>query len=433
MKSFAGPSSMRDDVAILSIALLPLWWIAGVDFIIYHLVALWLIYKAPIVLKPRDALHFSLLLLIFALTVSLIISVFGGDTDSFRMIAALNNVSIIGVGYVYYGHIRKRLDVDGNYVKLIWKAGFIIACMFIVVALSLSTTVMRGGAPEISVPTLFGLAVPKLPGLLGTYQRAYFVSADWFGGDNTPRLFIFAPFATGSAVVAAITGYMGYAHLQTKRAWARLLFLGLIFLAVALTLTRGAIAALVLGFAFLAFLRIGKLALLLLIVALPFLIVLSIAVLPSYFDQVLEMREGSSNLRLLIYRMSFEMVVDNNPLFGLGVKPREDSLGIPIGSHSTFLSVLVRGGFVSFFIAISAFVIVPLKRLLGFSVLRGVKKTYDQRIVAGTIMGGYISCLAFLILQDVDAYASIGVLIMVFLSVIMALSAPNARLRSYHV
>src|SRR5690606_24011064 len=91
----------------------------------------------------------------------------------------------------------------------------------------------------------------------------------------------------------------------------------------------------------------------------PFLLPLTF-LFGDFFDSVAAAREGSTNTRLMSYRLSYELTIENNPLLGIGVKPRTDSLGIPIGSHSTIFATLVRGGLLACSLAIVAFFISPL-------------------------------------------------------------------------
>jgi len=64
------------------------------------------------------------------------------------------------------------------------------------------------------------------------------------------------------------------------------------------------------------------------------------------FDKLLNMRPGSNSVRLLVYKNTIKTFVENP--FGVGMPFRVDGLEIPIGSHSTYLGVLMKGGIVGF-------------------------------------------------------------------------------------
>jgi hypothetical protein len=68
----------------------------------------------------------------------------------------------------------------------------------------------------------------------------------------------------------------------------------------------------------------------------------------------------------LSYTTAINMVLTQNPLTGLGIKPMDRSLmEIPIGSHSTISSTFAKGGFVALTVLGSIFV------TLLFGVIRG--------------------------------------------------------------
>ncbi|MCR9138481.1 MAG: O-antigen ligase family protein [Alphaproteobacteria bacterium] len=86
-----------------------------------------------------------------------------------------------------------------------------------------------------------------------------------------------------------------------------------------------------------------------------------------------EWRQASSGARLVSYLVGIEMVLDRNPLTGLGYLPMIPELvHIPIGSHSSWTSILVRGGF-------AALAVFALAQIL----LLGKMWTTLQRVKSG--------------------------------------------------
>lgn len=69
--------------------------------------------------------------------------------------------------------------------------------------------------------------------------------------------------------------------------------------------------------------------------------------LVSAFHQANEFRAASSGTRFASYRLAYEMTMDQNPVTGLGYTPEIlEHILVPIGSHSSWTSILIRGGFV---------------------------------------------------------------------------------------
>ena len=71
-----------------------------------------------------------------------------------------------------------------------------------------------------------------------------------------------------------------------------------------------------------------------------------------YFDVLVHelgaMRNGSTGSRMLSYQLALQMTLEHNPITGLGYKPRiPELLHIPIGSHSSIISMFTKGGSVA--------------------------------------------------------------------------------------
>ena len=69
-----------------------------------------------------------------------------------------------------------------------------------------------------------------------------------------------------------------------------------------------------------------------------------------------EYRSGSTEERALSYRTGIEKTLSENSVIGIGIKLMDVStittIGIPVGSHSTFVSLFVKGGIVGFTAAV---------------------------------------------------------------------------------
>lgn len=397
---------------VFSILLIPLWWGLGVDFFVYHLVALIIFLRRPSIVLPRDYFQLFTFLLVAILLFSLAFNFVLGSTDSYRLLASANNISILVVGYIYYSYFKLRFREEGGPTSL-FDAGKLVSYLFILLALLLFFLFTYQEVEKIEFSTLFGMLTPDFPGLLGEYQNVTLVKQDFFNGESTSRLFIMAPFATGSALLCVLVGYFGYSSLCKRPVLYRLVYLSLIFFSVSLTLTRGAIVALAFGFLVIFLLQFRGQRVILLLSFIPLFLVVAFFFLPELFLKVNSMRGGSSSTRFLVYDLSLKAVLSYNPLIGFGIKPHPGDLIIPLGSHSSFLSILVRSGFLGFFIFFIAFVVIPFSSVLKISrkLLFSTGLSVCYVIPAKASIVSYVSILAFIILQDIDAYASLAVLI----------------------
>jgi O-antigen ligase len=73
-------------------------------------------------------------------------------------------------------------------------------------------------------------------------------------------------------------------------------------------------------------------------------------------------RQGSSDLRMLIYSMSWDIAMEQGPYIGLGVKPREEYL-VPIGSHSTLVGSVLKTGLFGFLFLLLFYMSIFLRAL----------------------------------------------------------------------
>ncbi len=398
----------------LSISLIPLWWILGVDFIIYHIFSLYFIVKYPRMFLPDDARKLSLLMVVVLLGVGLVVSAVTMDYEAFRYIAAFNNMSVLFVGYCYYSLVVNILLSSSNNFFMLWRSVFPISIVYILLSIVLFYFVAGDSSASVVVPTFLGLVTPDAPGLLGQYQKAILVSSNWFMGEDHSRLFILAPYATGAAIVGCCAAFISLAYLHRRGLGlsGRVLFLLVMFVGVMLTLSRATIAGYILAMAVVSFSALSFRLLVLLLPMIPVFIVLIFPYFMGVLDAGLESRQGSTDTRMFSYMLSFKIVMEENILTGIGVKPRFEHMLIPVGSHSTFVGLFVRGGALALVFAIFFFILVPSYRCL---------QIYKARLTQSDVLSKegiyivacYICCALFLIFQDVDAYPTLCVLVLV--------------------
>ena len=67
--------------------------------------------------------------------------------------------------------------------------------------------------------------------------------------------------------------------------------------------------------------------------------------LQEYFSNFFNSRTGSNSLRFSLYRESLRMVLENQPLIGMGIK-YSYTIAVPYGSHCTYIGLLYKGGLI---------------------------------------------------------------------------------------
>lgn len=416
---------------LLSVSLLPLWWILGFDFIIYHFFSIYFLLKYPYVFKPDSSSKVCFSLLLLMLFLGLVISYFSMDYEVFRYFAALNNISVLFVGYCYFCMVRFMLRSEVVTYSQVAKAVFPIAVVYILLTFLLFYFVVQGAVDKIVVPTLFGLLTPDAPGLLGQYQKAILISSNWFLGDSQPRLFILAPYATGTALVGCCVAFFGLAHLSYSKVGRliSIVFLLAMFIGVVLTLSRATIAGYILGALMLFAAAIPRKFYMLIIPVLPVVIIMAVPHLLDLYQASLESRQGSTDTRFFSYLLSLNIVLSENIFTGIGVKPRYEHMLIPVGSHSTFVGVLVRGGGFALFFAMMLFILIPIKRCVRiFFYMNKLGEGVPREAIY--MIACYICCLLFLLFQDIDAYPSICILVMLSLGVLDSFDSKISRGRN---
>jgi hypothetical protein len=130
----------------------------------------------------------------------------------------------------------------------------------------------------------------------------------------------------------------------------------------------------------------------------------------STFHQASEYRSGSTE-RVLSYRTGIEKTLSENAVIGIGIKLMDEStmttMGIPVGSHSTFVSLFVKGGIIGFTAAVMGLVIIPLSMWIrAFFLLNGSSPLQRKLRSEAAILFNFQCLLWFwMAFDDVDAPA----------------------------
>jgi len=405
--------------------LTPLWWVFGIGFFVFHAAALLAAVASPRALRPRNAFQILLLALISLLSISVILAAASGAADISRAIAALNNISILINGYIIYSFLNHSFREDRNnldyFVNSVGKVGLLavaigIPCVYLL---------FFKGVSSLSFPTVFGLLTPPQDNLLGLYQKSLLIDVDWFAESSIPRLTILSTNATSSAALVAFAGYFYLASLRRTRRVLAWTFIFLLICTMIATLTRGAILGLAVGLLMYAVLslRRNRKA----IIGISTLVAaVGLIFAAPLVETVNSARQASSDTRFAIYELSLAVTLEEGPIIGLGVKPRTDQTAIPIGSHSTILSLLVRGGIIGASFAIILFIIIPLI-WSGKALLKTVQYGHraDVRGYSIVMIAAMPSFIVYCLFQDIDAYAPLSAFLFAYLAAISFIASGN--------
>jgi hypothetical protein len=300
-----------------------------------------------------------------------------------RLLAALNTLCIGIVGIIFYCHAIKTSEVEFNRVG---KASFLNFA--ILLGLSIIFLVFTKMKTSIKPPVIL--------------NNHLFVS-DWFSGGHTWRFSAYLDYST--LVVAFTIGNLPYALIYAQRYNHRkimqTMILVIAFFAVYLTNSRTGTLCIVL-LVLLSFSVIywkSYIELILVYIykhkttcAIVVIIVMTLLHrnIINIIANILDMRQGSFYTRLSIYRESITMMLNNSPIWGMGIKKMMGNY--PYGSHSTYIGVFYRAGIVGGTIYISALVSIVV------NIFRNKKNDELTLLISGTIL----DFLILAVTEDLD-------------------------------
>ncbi|MNZ77697.1 O-Antigen ligase [compost metagenome] len=123
----------------------------------------------------------------------------------------------------------------------------------------------------------------------------------------------------------------------------------------------------------------------------------SFIILPAVHE-LINMRGDSNETRFLIYSVSLQHMINDNPFFGIGYKPLTDDFKYPIGSHSTYIGYLVKNGIFIGLIPIMLYLYIFLSTMN--SALYSSKKNLQSGSFIKKLM--LLIMLSILWLEDLD-------------------------------
>jgi hypothetical protein len=348
------PLELRQLKAVaFTVLLLPLNWLLGTTLPFVYGVTAYLL-MAP---QRLSALEVALASLAGALLLGLGVALPDG-VEASRVVAALFNLSIVLVVVVFANFGRKiqlRGDPAGHRTDAIYRAALVCFGVQAAVVLGTKAYVTLTGQQELGFRTLVLGAFGELPGVLSFYSHVALSSVDWTGDNPSLRIIGLGIYATEGALLLLVVGLFGAIYLANRRRWLGVLLVELvIFAMLVLTASRTTALAYIVSLPLLLTLagrRVVGATLLLAPVLLAGCIVFgthAADLMAALFTRISEARPGSSAGRFANYTLAIDLVREHNVLTGLGVKPRDNAISeIPIGSHSTWISMFTKGGLIA--------------------------------------------------------------------------------------
>jgi len=167
------------------------------------------------------------------------------------------------------------------------------------------------------------------------------------------RFNVFSPYPTAAGAILVILLIMLVTRATIEKKTKNLVFIGLFManlLGLFMTLSRMSIIAFVFSY-FVVFLLMKK------HIPIWTLIFLAIAIAVAplvhrLLEAMLSMREGSNSTRMQLYIYSLQQLHGVDWILGFGVKPRGEAFIFPLGSHSTYVSMLFKCGAIGLIVLI---------------------------------------------------------------------------------
>lgn len=344
----------RDFCAL--ILFIPLWWLLGFRIFIFHaLVTLMFIKLLVIKIKKKEQLYLPKTLIIFVffclLYVLSLLSNFS-QAEIQRIYSSLYNFSLWIIGFFLVIIVFEQLTFRllEKILRYVYIVGFIAGVISVG-----SIFLWIIGLRNISFDPLFFQILPvsvNFP-LANDLIKIILSESDWILNGPFPRsrAFFAYPNALGGSMIIMIPYSLAYIKLKRSEGVKKSYIpIGFMIFALIFTNSRISILAILIAVCLVVFLKNkNKIIIIMLMLSIIFLV-------SPFIDNIIQsfllVREGSSLSRLDNYRLSLKYSMQK-PLIGHGIKPLLKSMEFPLGSHSTYTSLLIKTGILGLFLFLS--------------------------------------------------------------------------------
>lgn len=332
------PDIFAEQLVFWTIALVPLWWILGVQVVVYPVVGWYLFYRS--LQRPNQvSLPFGWQMwcvYIGVWIISLLINLAMGTAEVGRSVTAFGSITGVWMLTVALWYAMRRLSIRHRViVRAICVVGL---CQLVAVILGEAYLAATGSI--LQTHSLVVTLIPSIPARIFFDAILYGRETLVWDADPIPRLksfYYWSPLA-GTMSVFICSAAMAERH----RFWQVTGFLGglaTVWLAAARAAQVGVVVAVVVSLWFGS--KWGRKLITTCAIPVGLLSPIIISELYKYF---FEYRKDSAAGRLALYQETYKAFL-NSPLIGFGAQGRSDVLfDIPLGSHSQLYSTLYQTG-----------------------------------------------------------------------------------------
>lgn len=333
--SFAGMSStpvrrIVFQLACLTPLLIPLNWLFGTTLLWVALVTI----LACFCWRPMSSTEWAITAVMALLILGWGIGLMNGMPGD-RSLGSIFNLVVLFV-LLAFVNIGRTIGQDTQRDKIIAKmmgAAFICFCVMMIYMIALRLTLMSVAPEDLSVRSLIVGLAGTLQGSLNEYTTLDLANIDWTPSGPAWRLFGFGVFSTEGSYLAAVMGLFAILHARRRYGlWVVYILEGFVLVALLLTGSRTTLLAYFISLAVWSSIygrywkEISVLAFPAMIAGGALMVVYGFDVAQDFIDNLVESRSGSSGTRFTSYLLAIQMVMEQNPLTGLGYKPRIESL-----------------------------------------------------------------------------------------------------------
>ena len=383
-----------------------IWWCVGLNLFVFHLVALALFFKMchRNFRVGRGIYVPQTFVFLLAVTVTYLFSILlhGSSAPGSRVIAAFYNLSFYIMSLLLILTFANAFAIQQ--IPVIYKAIFRVSWVSGIAVLVVCVAWGVGVRSIILETPLYPVLRHLDPTPLGLVENSLLIKPlflDWFASVSRPRFNIFSPYATASGAVITTFILILITDASRSKKLFNPLFVSLIFLnlfALVMTLSRGSILAFFVSFLIIFLLQRRNAWLWILLAGL--ILVLASPWLLSFMGFLLDLRESSTMGRLDLYMTSLSTLGTQDWVVGFGIKPRTLTSVIPMGSHSTFLSLVFKTGVVG---AVS-FILFQVSLFLSWIRLRNhVAENRDYYLFWRGLGWVFVSMAIWMLVDDIDA------------------------------
>ncbi|WNF22664.1 O-antigen ligase family protein [Mesobacillus jeotgali] len=392
-------------IAIVSI---PIWSLLGIKVFIFHAFAFYFLARTLFLSKGKSELRISwsiIMLFFFIATYGVSLMINSINEPIQRVVGSFYNFSFWLMGFfiilaVYNSNLevsyfRKLSKSIRNFGLFSGYLGLFLIILWYAIDLKVYY-----------INSLFGqFFLANAPNIIKSSSLINLIRTDYMLGSTFPRLSLFNLYPTALGITTSfILSFTYYYHKTNKR---KRLSIKMIFeyviisIPLVFSLSRTVIITTLICLFFFYFLFSKKNKKFLLKIVLLCMVLLVPVILFSKFEnllnQIIQSREGSSDLRGYVYEKALSYFYQN-PIIGTGVKFEEPGIPIPIGSHSTFIGVLMKTGSLGFF-TLFAFLSITL-----FIWYKKIHIFKNENLIIWKVVGfNFISFTLWMVTEDIDA------------------------------